>query len=491
MPYRWLILLIVSIALFLVVIDMTVLYTALPTLAQALNTSAAEKLWILNAYSLVMAACMPVFGALGDRYGQRRIFVVGLLAFGTASLMAAFASHAWLLIGARALLGIGGAAVIPSTIAMVRLTFTDPKEQALAIGVWASIASGGAAVGPVLGGFLLEHFWWGSVFLINVPIVLAALLATFCYVPRYAGQGHAPIDLLSAAQVMLGMLCVVYGIKELAHSAPHYAYASGALLIGSIALGLFVRRQLQLDYPLVDLTILRIPPIAHGMLVALVVATTLVGFELALTQRLQLVLDKSPLQAGLYILPLSLGAFCAGPLAGLLIGRIGAYGVLFAALALTVISIAGYALWQDSLPYQHLLSLGLCGIGIGAALTASSSLVMSHVPAERAAMAGSVEGMSYEVGGALGVTLFGSLISAIYLQQLRGTDLAHAAGESLDQAHANALLPDSPALLLATAKQAFATGFSLTCAVVAAALALLLITLYLRQRLTRTRPCGK
>ena len=479
---RWLTLVTVSAALFLVVIDMTVLYTALPSLAQALQTSASEKLWILNAYSLGMAGLMPVFGALGDRLGQRRIFVFGMLAFGTASLLAAFAPSAQMLILARALLAIGGAAMLPATVALIRLTFHDPKEQALAIGIWGSIASGGAAVGPLIGGFLLEHFWWGSVFLINVPVIALALICTLLLVPDYPGQPGQRIDGLSCVQSMVGMVALAFGIKEFAQPEPNNVLAVAALILGALGLVLFVRRQLRLPFPLVDMRILGTPQIATGILVALVASLTLIGFELALSQRLQLVLEKSPLAAGLFVLPVSLGSFVAGPLAGVVIGRIGVLRVLLAGLLMTVAGLVGYAVLRDGTAMPQILALALCGIGIGSSLTASGSLVIRHVSEERAGMAGSLEGGAFEFGGALGVTLFGSLMTGVYLAVLRGSEFAAAAGSSLDEAHLAAPDLEQGPAMLAFAKQAFEASFHAVSLGAAAGLLLLILWIALRRK---------
>lgn len=483
---RWLTLGVVSTALFLIVIDMTVLYTALPSLARALHTSASEKLWVLNAYSLVMAGLMPAMGACGDRLGHRRVFICGMVVFGLASMMAAFAPNTQVLIAARALLAIGGAAMMPATIAIVRTTFQDPKELALAIGIWASVASGGAAVGPVFGGALLEHFWWGSVFLINVPIIAVATLLAYRLVPAKAGDTSITIDVQSCLQSMVGIVALAYGIKEFAKPDHHEQLAWGTLLLGLATLTVFVRRQLRLARPLIDFRLFATPPLATGILIALVASMTLIGFELVLSQRLQLVLDKSPLQAGAFVLPISAGSFFAGPLAGALIGRIGCPRVIAAGLALCASGMAAYLVLDHAGTWLPIMALALCGIGIGSSLTASSTLVMSNIPEERAGMAGSVEGVAYEFGGGFGVTIFGSLMTATYIAHVREQGIAAMAGTSLDEAHVYALQHGGAPAMLQTAIEAFEIAFSTVSSIVIAVLfTLALVVLGLSRRLSK------
>lgn len=483
---RWLTLAVVSTALFLVVIDMTVLYTALPSLAQALHTTASEKLWILNAYSLVMAGLMPAMGALGDRLGHRRVFISGMVVFGVASVIAALAPSANVLIAARALLAIGGAAMMPATIAIVRTTFQDPKELALAIGIWASVASGGAAVGPVLGGALLEHFWWGSVFLINVPIIGVATLLAWYLVPKKAGDASITIDLHSCWQSMLGIVALAYGIKEFAKPASHALLAWSTLLVGVLTLSIFVRRQLKLPRPLIDFRLLSTAPLATGIFIALIASMTLIGFELLLSQRLQLVLGKSPLEAGAFVLPISIGSFIAGPLAGALIGRIGCPRVIAAGLAMCALGMWGYLELGSIGTLPQIAALALCGVGIGSSLTASSIMVMSNVSEERAGMAGSVEGVAYEFGGGFGVTIFGSLMTAVYVAQVRGNGIEAMAGSSLDEALAYVLKNDGAQVVLQGATQAFETAFNAVSNIVITILfALSVVVLYLSRRLSK------
>lgn len=267
---RWLVLAIVSSALLLIVIDMTVLYTALPTLTLALQATANEKLWIVNAYPLVVAGLLPGLGTLGDRLGHKRMFLAGLTVFGAASLGAAFAPSPAGLIAWRVVLAAGAAMMMPATLSIIRLTFTDEKERGFAIGVWAAVASGGAALGPVVGGLLLEYFWWGSVFLINLPVVLVALVAGTLLLPARPGDAGRPWDLLGSVQVMIGLVGVVYAVKEASRLHPSWGIAAVALLVGGAALVVFVRRQRRSSAPLIDFSLFANLRFSSGVATAMV-----------------------------------------------------------------------------------------------------------------------------------------------------------------------------------------------------------------------------
>lgn len=217
---RWWVLLTVSAGLLLISVDMTVLYTALPTLTGDLHADASQKLWIINAYPLVSAGLLLGTGTLGDRVGHKRLFLAGLVIFGAASTMAAFASSPGMLITARAFLAVGAATMMPSTLALIRLTFEDERERGVAIGIWGTTSVVGTALGPVLGGFLLEHFWWGSVFLVNVPVVLLALVAAVFLAPGGSGRADRPWDPVASVYVMLGLVGLVYAIKETTRPDP-------------------------------------------------------------------------------------------------------------------------------------------------------------------------------------------------------------------------------------------------------------------------------
>jgi DHA2 family multidrug resistance protein-like MFS transporter len=434
---RWLILAMISSALFLIIIDMTVLYTALPRLTQALDASASQKLWIVNAYPLVVAGLLPGAGMLSDRIGHKRLFIAGLPVFAVASLCAAFSPSAEWLIAARVFLAVGAAMMMPATLSIVRHVFTDERERALAIGIWAAVASGGAALGPVVGGVLLEYFWWGSVFLINVPVVLLVLPLAWRLIPHCGGETQRPYDILGSVQIMAGLVGCIYALKELSKASPSFTALAFAATIGILALWLFVRRQRQLPFPMIDFSLFKNRLFTGGVGVALMSMVALVGVELVLTQRLQLVLDLSPLQAALFILPIPLASALAGPLAGLLLPRYGERNMILGGLLLTGLGIAGLALLYQSSLMLQLVCLFIAGFGIGGAITAASTAIMLNAPEEKSGMAASIEDVSYELGGVLGITLLGGLMTAVYSHSLVLPDnlsVSSIAYDSIDEA---------------------------------------------------------
>ncbi|QLF95118.1 MFS transporter [Pseudomonas sp. ABC1] len=472
---KWLVLGVISSALLLIVIDMTVLYTALPRLTHDLGASASQKLWIVNIYGLVVSGLLLGMGALGDRFGHKRLFISGLVVFGVASLWAAYSASPAMLIVARALLAVGAAMMMPATLSIIRLTFEDERERALAIGVWASVASGGAALGPLLGGLLLEYFWWGSVFLINVPIVLVALPLGMALIAVEPVKGDRVWDWRGSLQIMFGLIAVAFAIKELARREASVLGALVALLLGVGLIHWFVRRQRRSHDPMIDFSIFSNRRFSSAVIAALVAAAALIGMELAFTQRLQLVLGMSPLQAGLFMLPLPLGAFVAGPLAGWFLPRVGAERLLVAALLLSGVAMLAYLFGYDAHRGLQVFYLAVLGVGLGAVMTAASSTIMQSVPASRAGMAASIEEVSYELGGAIGVTLMGSVLTAVYGLALvlpQGAELPAMVRDSLDEAMlaAEGLTPESAEALVVAGKQAFDLAFATVLALSAALL---------------------
>ncbi|AJP59441.2 MFS transporter [Pandoraea vervacti] len=475
---RWLVLAIVSVALLLIVIDMTVLYTALPRLTHDLAATASAKLWIVNAYALVVSGLLLGMGTLGDRLGHKQLFLAGLVVFGTASLAAAFAPSANVLIAARGFLGVGAAMMMPATLSLIRLTFTDPHEQAFAIGIWASVASGGAAFGPIVGGALLEHFWWGSVFLINVPIVLIALPIAGWLIPNSGATSKQPWDWLGSLLFMVGLIGVTYAIKSAGKVSPDWMTVGVAVVVGAVFLWAFVKRQRRSAHPLLDFSLFRNPVFAGAVIAALMAAASLIGMQLVFSQRLQLVMGYSPLEAGLAGMPLSLAAFVAGPIAGRMLPRMGSTRLLSIALTMSAAGMVGYLVFRDSDFVLWALALVILGLGVGATMTAASSTIMQSAPPERAGMAASVEEVSYELGGALGVTFMGSLLTFVYGRSMdvpQVATLPDTVRDSLDEAQivAEHLAPDMANTLTLLSNTAFNHGFD---AVIGAGALLLLAT---------------
>lgn len=463
---RWIILAIVSTALFFVVIDMTVLYTALPTLTHDLRATASEKLWILNAYTLIMAGLLPCSGSLGDYWGHKKLLLAGLVVFGIASICAAYSPSAEYLIASRVLLAVGASMMMPATLSIIRLTFTDDKERGLAIGIWAAIASGGAAFGPLLGGILLNYFWWGSVFLINVPFVLLAFICAQKFLPTSARSHVLEWDLKSAMLIMVGMISTTFAIKEMAAITPSYTVIA---LTGTFGLGIlyaFYRTQKNHTNPTIDFSLFRNKLFSSGVAAALVSAFCLIGLQLVLNQRLQLVLGFTPLQSGIFTLPISILSFIAGPCTGLLIHRIGTERIMPIALMIMAVGIGALFVFKDAHLYSQILGLSILGIGIGASTTIASNTIMNYAPPEQSGMAASIEEVSYEMGGAMGIALLGSLMTAIYAASLHiptDADIPLIVFDSLDQALliAESMTTDAAQELTTLARNAFDRAFDI------------------------------
>ncbi|WP_337262356.1 MULTISPECIES: MFS transporter [unclassified Serratia (in: enterobacteria)] len=461
---RWLILVMISSALFLIITDMTVLYTALPRLTQALDATASQKLWIVNAYPLVVAGLLPGAGMLSDRLGHKNMFIAGLPVFALASLCAAFSPSAQWLIAARAFLAVGAAMMMPATLSIVRHVFTDERERALAIGIWAAVASGAAALGPVVGGALLAYFWWGAVFLINVPVVMLVLPLACYLIPQCGGDNKRPYDVLGSIQIMLGLVAAIYALKELSKPSLSLRDFALAVTLGLLFLTLFVRRQKHALHPMIDFSLFRNRMFASGVGVAIMSMIALVGVELVLSQRLQLVLGMSPLMAALFILPIPVASALAGPLAGMLMPRYGERSMLIGGFILTALGILGVVLWYQGNVVMQLICLFIIGFGLGGAITAASTAIMLNAPEEKAGMVASIEDVSWELGGVLGITLLGGLMTAVYSHSLALPDslpVGDLAYDSIDEALrlAGNMSADSASELIQLARSAFDRAF--------------------------------
>lgn len=466
--HRWLILAIVSTALFLIVVDVTVLYLALPHLTQDLNASASQKLWIVNAYALTVAGLLPGAGALADRYGYKRMFVSGMIVFGLASVIAAFSADPQTLIAARVLLAVGAAMMMPATLAIIRHVFEDPHERGVAIGIWAAIASGAAALGPVVGGLMLEYFWWGSVFLLNVPVIAVALVPALIWIPASRSNPDRPFDLVASLLIMLALVGLTFAIKEASATEPSILRALLALSLSALGARAFVLRQQKTRVVLIDFKLFHNKVFSAGAVTALVASATLMGMELAVSQRFQLIMGMSPLQAGLALLPIPFAAFFAGPISGHYLQRVGVHRMLWTALTISGTGFAGYLFAMNSGLALQIVTFIVMGTGLGAAITAASSAMLLNAPASQAGMAASIEEVSYEFGAALGIATLGSLLSAIYTTSIRLPDhpslsiaVANSARNSIDVAvHLASTLPQPIAdLITSEAHSAFDRGF--------------------------------
>src|SRR5471032_2796906 len=492
---RWLILAIITSTLFLIIVDMTVLYTALPRLTQALDATASEKLWIVNAYPLVVAGLLPGAGMLSDRLGHKRLFMAGLPVFALASLCAAFSSSAELLIASRAFLAVGAAMMMPATLSIVRHVFTDERERALAIGIWAAVSSSAAALGPVVGGVLLEYFWWGSVFLINVPVVLIVIPFAWKLIPDRGGNPDRPYDLIGSGQVMIGLVGVIYALKELSKPASSVPALIIAAVIGVLFLTLFARRQKRAAYPMVDFSLFRNPAFSCGVAIAIISMIALIGVELVLTQRLQLVLGLTPLMAAFFILPIPVASALAGPWAGMMLPRYGERRIMVGGFILTALGTGSLTLLFESNIIAQLVCLFVLGLGLGGAITAASTAIMLNAPEEKAGMVAAIEDVSWEMGGVLGVTLLGGLMSAVYSRSLSlPVELVTGDGayDSLDEALriAASLSPEHASLITDLARTAFDQAFMavLICAAVLVVASVVVLKMVLRKSLGARQP---
>lgn len=474
--------------------DLTVLNLAVPQLTASMQPSALELLWIVDIYGFVLAGALIPMGVLGDRIGRRRLLMIGAAAFGLASILAAFSDGVWQLIVARALLGLAAATLAPSTLSLVTTMFRDPGQRTFAIGIWIASFSSGAAFGPVLGGLLLEHFWWGSVFLLNVPVMILLLAAAPCLLPEARSPEAGRADLPSAGLSIVAVLTSVLGVKLAAH-AGHGPTVVAALATGLVATACFVARQRRLTDPLIDIHLFRQPAFSAAIAINMLGFFIAFGTFLLIAQYLQLVLGLSPLTAGLWSAPSGL-AFVLGAVTTPLLARhaspprIVAAGLAVAAAGLSLLAIGeGPGLTRLIAGYV-VLSVGLAPV-----FTLATDLIVSAAPPDRTGAAAGVAETSSELGGALGIALLGSVAAAIYSTRLLRdlgpaipVHVADAARETLGGvAAASSLLPaDQGDLLLAHAQDAFVAGFRVAaCVGVAMALIGVLATFVLMQRPAR------
>jgi MFS transporter, DHA2 family, multidrug resistance protein len=470
---EWIGLAVLALACLLYAMDLTVLHLAVPSLSTDLQPSGAQLLWITDIYGFMVAGFLITMGTLGDRIGRRRLLLLGAAAFGVVSVLAALATTAEQLIAARALLGVAGATLAPSTLSLIFSMFPDPKQRSTAIGIWITSFSAGGAIGPVLGGVLLERYWWGSVFLLAVPVMALLLVLGPRVLPEYKDPDAGRLDLVSAAMSLVAVLAVVFGLKLVAQDG-FGGLAVTAVLVGLVVGLVFVRRQRALADPMIDLQLFRIPAFNAALATNLLGIFIVVGYFLFVAQYLQLVLGLSPLEAGLWSLPSAVGFIVGSNLAPPILRRIRpAYvigaGMASAAAGLGVLTQVGGSPGAD-LAILAGASL-LVSLGLAPVFTATTDLIVSSAPPERAGAASGISETGAELGGALGIAILGSIGVAVYRSDLATSlpaDLpSQAAAATRDTlggaAGVAAQLPDGVGnALLAAARQAFTQGMQLT-----------------------------
>jgi DHA2 family multidrug resistance protein-like MFS transporter len=485
---EWLGLAVLALACVLYSMDLTVLHLAVPELTADLRPSSAQLLWIVDIYGFLLAGSLITMGTLGDRFGRRRLLLIGAVAFGIASLLAAFSTSPEMLIAARALLGIAGATLAPSTLSLLRSMFLDPRQRTFAIGVWITSFSAGAVVGPPLGGVLLEFFWWGSVFLLAVPVMVLLVVLGPVLLPEFRDPEAGRLDLLSAGLSLAAVLAVIYGLKQIAQDGLALAPASAIVLGVAAGVG-FVARQRRRSDQFIDLRLFRLPAFSASLATYLVATFVAFAAFLFIFQYLQLVRELSPLGAALWAMP-SFAAFIVGAmLTPVLVRRLRPAYVIAGGLA---VAAAGYGLLSQVDVGSSLALLVTASVvfslGEAPAFTLTTDLVVGTAPPERAGAASAISETSSELGGALGIAILGSLATAIYRDRLAGDAVpadvpphtAETARDTLGGAVATQdQLPDPIAAdVLGLAREAFTDGMQvvgLTSAVMAAGTAVLVL----------------
>jgi EmrB/QacA subfamily drug resistance transporter len=428
-PRRRQILLVLCLSLLVVVIDNTILNTALPTLARVLHAGTSSLQWITDAYTLCFAALLIPAGALGDRYGRRRSLLGGLAVFALGSVVAAFASGTGMLIGARVVMGLGAAFVMPATLSILNAVF-PPKERPQAIAAWSAVTGIGIVIGPTLGGLLLSHFWWGSIFLINVPLVAVALAGAMLTVPETAEPSVHRLDLLGTVLVGGALFAIVDAIIEAPDRGWTGAMTLAEIAAGFAALGIFAWWELRTAHPLVDLRIFTSRAFSTAAAAVTVIFFALFGSLFVLTQYLQLVHGYSPLSAGLRALPFAFAIGAMSPVSPILAKRFGTRLVIPAGMALMGLGLLDLSTIGVHTSYPPMaLAIAIMGAGMGMVMAPASTTIMTTVPAHQAGAGSATNDTIREVGGALGIAVVGSLAAAVYRSRLTHVLVAqHAPG---------------------------------------------------------------
>ena len=423
---EWIGLGVIALPCLLYSMDLTVLNLALPQLGADLEPTSVQLLWIVDIYGFLVAGSLITMGTLGDRIGRRRLLMIGAAVFGAASVLAAFSTSAGMLIATRALLGVAGATLAPSTFSLIRNMFHDPQERTFAIGVWITSYSAGAAIGPLLGGALLQVFWWGSVFLLAVPVMVLLLILAPVLLPEYRDPNAGRIDFFSAALSLAALLALIFGLKQAAQYG--FSWLSViSILSGLVIATVFVQRQRTLAHPLIDLGLFRAPAFSASLAIYTLGTFVAFGIFVFMTQYLLLVLEMGPLEAGLWTVPFALGFVFGSMLAPRLVRSLRPADVMAGGLAIAAL---GYILLAQvshtAGPGLLVTGMVLQSIGMAPVFTLTNDLIMATAPPERAGAASGISETASELGGALGIALLGSLATAVYGAALSRETVAQA-----------------------------------------------------------------
>lgn len=467
---RWAILTVLSASLLVVVMDMTILNIALPQMSAELHPTSDQQLWIIDIYSLVLAGLLVSFAAIADRWGRKRMLMLGYAIFGAASMLVLVANSAEMVIGIRALLGLGGAMIMPTTLSLIRVTFTDARERATALSIWAAVSGLGAAVGPLIGGFLLEHFSWHAAFLVNVPLMAVGFVAGVIILIESRVPNPGRWDFVAAILSLVGMTLVIWAIKTFAaESSLLVPNALVALAAGAALLAWFVLRCMRSTSPLLELALFKNRPFSAGVIAALGSSFAMGAAFLLLAQWIQVVDGATPVEAGLRLLPAAISGAIASLAAPALARLIGARAVLAGGLATAGVGMMLVGLQPGDLSHITVtITIILVGLGTGS-LAIGSAMIMHGTPEVKAGSAGAIEETAYELGAVLGVAILGSLAAILYRAGLSGsTSLAGLDGELTKQVEdslgAAAAVADQLSLpkLLETAGDAFTSSMQTT-----------------------------
>ncbi len=477
---EWIGLAVIALPCMLYSMDLTVLNLAVPAISADLQPSSTQLLWILDIYGFLVASSLITMGTLGDRIGRRRLLLIGAAVFGVTSVLAAFSTSAEMLIVTRALLGLAGATLAPSTLSLIRNMFLDPGERTLAIGVWVTSYSVGGALGPILGGIVLQHFWWGSAFLIGVPVMVLLLIVGPTLLPEFKDPEAGRLDISSAALSLVAVLLVIYGLKRFA--ADGFSWLSGLTAAAGVLVGMvFIRRQRRLDDPFIDLRLFRSAPFSASLAAYTLATFISFGGYIFIAQYLQLVLGLSPLDAGLWTVPLMCAYIVGSLLVPSVARRFGSARVMSGGLALSVLGFLLLSRLGHSPSLTLLLVASIVySLGISPVVILATDLIVGSAPMERAGAASALSETSSELGGALGIAVLGSIGGMVYREIMLNNmpaglplSVARSARGTLGAAVADAAtLPGAAGSeLIVAARAAFSHSFEVV-ALISAAIAL-------------------